>query len=95
MFWLNNAQADAEANPDTAQADTAQADALTGKDTALAGARTGRTALLNPGNVPTTAVQAAWFGGFDFALPKDSAPAANMTICLEGLIRRRRLSRRA
>ena len=85
MLWLNNAQADFEANPDTAQADTAQADALTGKDTALAGARTGRTALLNPENVPTRAVQAAWFGGFDFALPNDSAPAAKMTIRLEGL----------
>ena len=85
MFSLSNAQAGAEANPDTAQADTAQADAQTGKDTALAGARTGRTALLNPENVPTRAVQAAWFGGFDSALPNDSAPAAKMTIRLEGL----------
>ena len=74
MFWLNNAQADAEANPDTAQVDTAEADA-----------RTDTAALLNLANVPTTAVQAAWFGGFDFALPTNSAPAAKMTIRLEGL----------
>ena len=86
--------ATAQADPDTAQADTAQADALTGNDTPPSAVVTGTTALLNPENVPTRAVQAAWFGGFDFALPNDSAPAAKMTIRLEGLIRRRRLSRR-
>ena len=77
--------ATAQADLDTAQADTAQADALTGNDTPPSAVVTGTTALLNPENVPTRAVQAAWFGGFDFALPNDSAPAAKMTIRLEGL----------
>ena len=74
----------AQADPDTAQAATAQADALTGKDTAPSAAVTGTTALRNAQTVPTTAVQAAWFGGLDFILPNGSAQAAKMTIRLVG-----------
>ena len=77
LAWMNMpAAASAQADPDTAQADTAPADALTGIPTALADALKGTMAFEFAQDVPTTPVQAAWFGCLDFARPSYSVQAA-------------------